>query len=108
MHWLVSVPRTHLSRMWVLNPILTGGGGCQFDPPPPVRNPQLPRDRRRLRHAFSWVFSFKFYASFDTKFGKIGPSVARSRDILYSHEIWRGGGQIDPPVKTCSQKAQLK
>ena len=64
------------------NPILTGGGG-QFDPP--VRNPRLPRDRRRSRHAFSWVFSFKSYASFDTKFAKIGPSVARSHDVLYSH-----------------------
>ena len=65
-----------------INPILTGGGG-QFDPP--VRNPRLPRDRRRSRHAFSWVFSFKSYASFDIKFAKIGPSVARSHDVLYSH-----------------------
>ena len=53
--------------------------------PPPVRNPWLPRDCRRSRHAFSWLFSFKSYASFDSKFAKIGPSVARSRDILYSH-----------------------
>ena len=63
------------------NPILTGGGGGQFDPPPPVRNLRLPRNRHRSRHAFSWVFSFKSYASFDTKFAKIGPSVARSHDV---------------------------
>ena len=66
------------------NPILTGGGGLIW-PPPPVRNPRLPRDRRKSRHAFSWVFSFKSCASFDTKFAKIGPSVARSHDVLYSH-----------------------
>ena len=65
------------------NPILTGGGG-QFDPPP-AQNPRLCRDRRCSRHAFSWLFSFKSYASFDTKFAKIGPSVARSRNFLYSH-----------------------
>ena len=64
------------------NPILTGGGSIW---PPPARNPRLPRDRRRSRHAFSWLFSFKSCASFDTKFAKIGPSVARSRDVLYSH-----------------------
>ena len=64
--------------------ILTGGGGGQFDPPP-ARNPRLCRDRRWSRHAFSWLFSFKSCASFDTKFAKIGPSVARSRDFLYSH-----------------------
>ena len=65
------------------NPILTGGGGSIW--PPPARNPRLPRDRRRSRHAFSWLFSFKSCASFDTKFAKIGPSVARSRDVLYLH-----------------------
>ena len=66
-----------------LNLILTGGGGGQFDPP--ARNLRLPRDRRRSRHAFSLLFSFKSCASFDNKFAKIGPSVARSRDVLYSH-----------------------
>ena len=40
----------------LLNPILTGGGSIW---PPPARNPRLPRDRRRSRHAFSWLFSFK-------------------------------------------------
>ena len=65
------------------NPYLNWGGG-QFDPPP-ARNPWLRRDRRWSRHAFSWLFSFKSYASFDTKFAKIGPSVARSRNFLYSH-----------------------
>ena len=39
----------------------------------------------RSKHASSWDFSFKSYASFETKFAKIGPSVARSRDVLYSH-----------------------
>ena len=63
------------------NPILT----VNLTPPPPARNPRLPRDRRRSRYAFSWLFSFKSCASFDTKFAKIGPSVARSRDVLYSH-----------------------
>ena len=67
--------------IWI-NPILTGGGGSIW--PPPARNPRLPRDRRRSRHAFSWLISFKSCASFDTKFAKIGPSVARSRDVLYS------------------------
>ena len=67
------------------NPILTGGGGGVNLTPPPVRNQRLPRDRRRSQHAFSWVFSFKSYASFDTKFAKIGPSVARSHDVLFSH-----------------------
>ena len=71
--------KTAWHREFWVNPILTGGGG------PPVRNPRLPRDRRRSRHVFSWVFSFKSYASFDTKFAKIGPSVARSHDVLYSH-----------------------
>ena len=34
-------------------------------------------------------------------FAAIGP---------FGAEIWRGGGQIDPPppVETCSQKAQLE
>ena len=73
-----------LLRKQVLNRILTGGGGGSIWPPP-VRNPRLPRVRRRSRHAFSWVFSFKSYASFDTKFAKIRPSVARSHDVLYSH-----------------------
>ena len=51
-----------------------------------IRNPRLPRDRSRLRHAFPWVFSSKSYASFDfKKFAKIWTSVARSRDVLYSH-----------------------
>ena len=79
--WL---PRSFLPKKkhW-LKPILTGGGGVNLTPP--VQNPRLPRDRRRSRHAFSWVFSFKSYASFDTKFAKIGPSVARSHDVLYSH-----------------------
>ena len=65
-----------------VNPIPRGGGG-QFDPP--VWNLWLPRDRHRSWHTFSWDFSFKSYASFDTKFAKIGSSVARSRDVLYSH-----------------------
>ena len=30
-------------------------------------------------------FPFKSYASFDTNFAKIGLSVARSCDVLYSH-----------------------
>ena len=75
-----------LYDVWLLfrsfNPILTGGG---VNLTPPVRNPRLPRDRRRSRHAFSGVFSFRSSASFDTKFAKIGPSVARSHDVLYSH-----------------------
>ena len=61
------------------NPILTGGG---VNLTPPLYEI---RDRRRSRRAFSWLFSFKSYTSFDTKFAKIGPSVARSRDVLYSH-----------------------
>ena len=60
-------------------PYLNWGGGGQFDPPPPVRNPATAADRE---DAFSWVFSFKSYASFDTKFAKIGPSVARSHDVV--------------------------
>ena len=59
----------------VINPILTGGVNLT----PPVRNPRLPRDTPFV------TFSFKSYASFDTKFAKIGPSVARSHDVLYSH-----------------------
>ena len=76
---LSECPSKEVMFLLMLNPILTGGGG-QFDPP--ARNPRLPRDRRRSRQlliAFSWLFSFKSYASFDTKFAKIGPSVARSR-----------------------------
>ena len=72
----------HCIEIYSLNPILTGGGGFNFDPPP-VRNPRLPRDRRRSRHAFPRLFSFTSCASFDTKFAKIGPSVARSHDVLY-------------------------
>ena len=71
--------------MWhQFNPILTGGGGG-VNLTPPARNPRLCRDCRWSRHAFSWLFSFKSYASFDTKFAKIGPSVARSHNFLYSH-----------------------
>ena len=88
---LYSLPISVLPRRF--NPILTGGGGGSiwppppvkigyWPPPPPVRNLWLPCDRCRSRHAFSWVFSFKSYASFDTKFAKIGPSVARSH-------VWR-------------------
>ena len=50
------------------NPYLNWGGGGQFDPP--ARNQRLPRDRRRSRQRLSWLFSFKSYASFDTKFAK--------------------------------------
>ena len=73
---------TNFTALNNLNPILTGGGSIW---PPPARNPRLRRDRRWSRHAFLWLFSFKSYASFDTKFAKIGPSVARSRNFLYSH-----------------------
>ena len=77
---------SNLKLTKTFNPILTGGSIWPPPPPPPAaRNPRLPRDRRRSRHTFSWLFSFKSYASFDTKFAKIGPSVARSCDILYSH-----------------------
>ena len=48
------------------NPILTGGVNLT----PPARNPRLPRDRRRSRRAFSWLYSFKSYASFDTSLWK--------------------------------------
>ena len=86
--WTSKMCPFHISKnifWWQVhfNPILTGGGGVNLTPP--ARNPRLPRDRRRSWHAFSWLFSFKSYASFDTKFAKIGPSVARSRDVLYSH-----------------------
>ena len=80
-HYAIMAQCDHQLQMWI-NPILTGGGSIW---PPPARNPRLPRDRHRSRHAFSWLFSFKSYASFDTKFAKIGPSVARSRDVLYWH-----------------------
>ena len=73
-----SCDRTEL----LFNPILTGGGSIW---PPPARNPWLRRDRRCSRRVFLWLFSLKSYASFNTKFAKIGPSVARSRDFLYSH-----------------------
>ena len=56
------------------NPILTGGVNW-YSPPPPLHE---------IRD-FSWLFAFKSYASFDTKFAKIEPSVARTRDILYLH-----------------------
>ena len=92
-----NIKEENLSRFWnttalfvtimkflLFNPILTGGGGG-VNLTPPAQNPRLPRDRRRSRHVFSWLFSFKSCASFDTKFAKIGPSVARSRDVLYSH-----------------------
>ena len=62
------------------NPILTGE--VTLTPPPP---PPKICDRRRSRHTFSLLFSFKSYAYVDTKFAKIGTSVARSRDVLYSH-----------------------
>ena len=62
---------------------VSGGGGSIWTSP--VRNPQLSCGRRRSRHTFWRVFSFKSYVSFDTKFAKIRPSVARSRDVLYSH-----------------------
>ena len=68
----------------VLNPYPPGGGGGS-NWPAPVRNPWLPCDHCRSRHAFSWVFSFKSFASFDTKFSKIRPSIARWHDVLYSH-----------------------
>ena len=84
--------RSLLSLNVPFNPYPTGGGGVNLTPPPPVRNLWLPCDRRRSRHAFSWLFPFKSYASFDTKFAvKIGPSVARSRDVLYfarRHKIY--------------------
>ena len=80
-HFLMNQILLRTKTKWI-NPILTGGGGGQFDPPPcMIWNPRLPRDRRRSQHAFS----FKSYASFDTKFAKIGPWVARSHDVLYSH-----------------------
>ena len=44
--------------IYLFNPILTGGGGGgQFDPP--VRNPWLPRDRRRSRQRLFMSFFFQ-------------------------------------------------
>ena len=72
----------------IVNPILTGGGGGvggrQFDPPPCTKSATVSRPPL-IATRFSWLFSFKSNASFDTKFAKIGPSVARSHNFLYSH-----------------------
>ena len=65
-----------------INSILTGGG-VNLSPLHEIRDcVATAADRDTLFHDF---LSFKSYASFDTKFAKIGPSVARSRNFLYSH-----------------------
>ena len=66
------------------NPILTGGGG-QFDTPPARKSATTLATAADRDTPFHDLFSFKSCASFDTKFAKIGLSVARSRDVLYSH-----------------------
>ena len=58
-----------------------------IDPPPPPPTPPCTKsataaDRNTPLHEF---FLSRSYTSFDTKFAKIGPSVVRSHDVLYSH-----------------------
>ena len=66
----------------VFNPILTGGGSIW--PPPCTKSATVSRPPLIATRLFM-TFFFQSYASFDTKFAKIGPSVARSCDFLYSH-----------------------
>ena len=55
------------------------------DPPPPRTKSATASRMQQIATQLFVTFSFKSYASFDTKFVKIGRSVARSRDVLYSH-----------------------
>ena len=66
----------------MFNPILTGGG-CQFSLYEICECRATAADRDTPFHEF--FLSIKSYASFDTKFVKIGPSVTRSHNVLYSH-----------------------
>ena len=61
-----------------LNPILTGGG------PPCMKSATASRPPE-IATRLLMSFFFEILRIFDTKFVKIGPSVARSCDILYSH-----------------------
>ena len=83
--WWIQAGRNRRARPsnWgtSFNPILTGGGGGSIWPPYEIR------DRRRSRHAFSWVFSFKSYASFDAKFAKIGREVTWRFVLARRHKI---------------------
>ena len=64
----------------MLNPILTGGSIW----PPCTKSATASWPPQIATHLFI-NFSFKSYASFDTQVVKIGPLVARSCDVLYSH-----------------------
>ena len=64
------------------NPILTGGRGGQFDPP--CTKSTTAADRDTPFHEF-FLSRLTHLLIPTTKFAKIGSSVARSHDVLYSH-----------------------
>ena len=110
MHWLVSMPQTHLSRMWVLNPILTGGGGVNLTPPPPCTKSAttswLPQIATRLFMSFFFqVLRIFWYQVWENR--TIGREV--TWHFVLARDLKGGGGvKLTPPSKTLLSKSPVK